>query len=151
MDNSKRSPIGQFKKGVSGNRAGRPSGSRNKTTLACEQLLDGQSQQITAKLLEMALEGNIHAIRMCMDRTVPPRKERCIQLDLTPITCHQDRIQQFEDLTLAVAEGRITPGEGESVANILISQAKTLQLVEFARRLPEIEDKSHLSFSVSFR
>ena len=141
MNPLKRTSKGQFKKGSSGNPAGRPQGSRNKATLACEQLLDGKSEQLTAKLLEMALEGNIHAMRMCMDRTVPPRKERCINLDLRPITSLQDRTLQFEDLTSAVAEGRITPSEGESISNILISQAKTLQLVEFARRLPKIKDE----------
>lgn len=111
--------------------------------LACEQLLDGKSEQLTAKLLEMALEGNLQAMRMCLDRTVPPRKERSINLDLRPITCLQDRMLQFEDLTSAVAEGRITPSEGESISNILISQAKTLQVVEFARRLPQIDDKEY--------
>jgi hypothetical protein len=128
---------------LSGNPAGRPQGSRNKATLACEQLLDGKSEQLTAKLLEMALEGNIQAMRMCLDRTVPLRKERSINLDLRPVTSLQDRMLQFEDLTSAVAEGRITPSEGESFANILTSQAKTLQLVELARRLPEIDDKEY--------
>src|SRR5664279_2968080 len=124
MDKSKRSSKGQFKKGSSGNSAGRPRGSLNKATLACQQLLDGKSEQITAKLLEMALEGNIQAMRMCLDRIVPPRKERCINLDLRPVTSLEELMFQFEDLTPAVAEGRITPGEGESFANILISQAK---------------------------
>ncbi len=149
MNDAKRTAKGHFKKGTSGNPAGRPIGSRNKATLAREQLLDGKSEQLTAKLVEMALEGNIHAMRMCMDRTVPPRKQRCINLDLRPITDPQDRIRQFEDLTLAVADGRITPSEGESVSNILISQAKILQLVELARRLPKIEDKKKYLFDGS--
>jgi Family of unknown function (DUF5681) len=143
MEDLKQSSKGQFKKGSSGNPAGRPHGSLNKATLACLQLLDGKSEQLTAKLLEMALEGNIQAMRMCLDRTVPQRKERCINLDLRPVTSLKDRMFQFEDLTSAVAEGRITPSEGESFANILISQAKTLQLVEFARRLPEIDEKEY--------
>src|ERR1039457_162803 len=126
MNPLKRTSKGQFKKGSSGNPAGRPQGSRNKATLACEQLLDGKSEQLTAKLLEMALEGNIHAMRMCMDRTVPPRKERCINLDLRPISSVQDLPIQFQDITSAVAEGRITPGEAESLSNVLTSHAQTM-------------------------
>src|ERR1022692_23524 len=115
MKDSTRNTKGHFKNGTSGNPAGRPAGSRNKATLACEQLLDGKSEQLTTKLLEMALKGNIHAMRMCMDRTVPARKERCINLDLRPISSVQDLPIQFQDITSAVAEGRITPGEAESL------------------------------------
>ncbi len=135
-----RTPKGQFKNGTSGNPAGRPAGSRNKATLACEQLLEGKAEQLTAKLLDMALEGNIHAMRMCIDRAVPPRRERCINLESRPISGPQDLPIQFQEITSAVAEGRITPREGESFSNILISQAKTLQVVESVRRLPEIKE-----------
>ena len=87
----------------------------------------------------MALKGNIHAIRMCMDRTNPARKERCIDLELRPISGPQDLPIHFQDITAAVAEGRITPSEGESLANILISQARATELLEADRRLAELE------------
>src|ERR1017187_5579414 len=76
---------------------------------------NGRWEQVTPKLLEMALKGNIHAIRMCMDRTNPARKERCIDLELRPISGPQDLPIHFQDITAAVAEGRITPSEGESL------------------------------------
>jgi hypothetical protein len=139
MENPKRTSKGQFKTGQSGNPSGRPPGSRNKTTLACEQLLDGKALQLTAKLAEMALEGNIQAIRMYLDRTVPPRRERCVHFELRPITGPEDLALQFQDLTAAVTQGEITPSDGEALSNILMNQAKTLQLVEIARRLPEIK------------
>src|ERR1039457_78365 len=108
MKDSKRTTKGQFKNGSSGNPAGRPAGSRNKATLACEQLLDGKSEQLTTKLLEMALKGNIHAMRMCMDRTVPARKERCINLDLRPISSVQAQHINFKEITSSVGEGSST-------------------------------------------
>jgi hypothetical protein len=55
-----------FKKGVSGNPAGRPPGSRNKSTLALEQILEDEAEQITRKAIELAKDGNIAALRLCM-------------------------------------------------------------------------------------
>jgi hypothetical protein len=122
MDNSKskRSPKGQFKKNTSGNPAGRPQGSRNKATLACEQLLDGDAELVMRKAVELAKEGNVQAIRLCVERILPVRKERCINLDLTPIEESEWVLlpSRFEEITSAVAEGKITPGEGELIASI---------------------------------
>ena len=47
-----------FKKGQSGNPGGRPKGTRNKTTLAMEELLDGEAEIITRKAIEKAKEGD---------------------------------------------------------------------------------------------
>jgi hypothetical protein len=43
-----------FKPGKSGNPSGKPKGTRNKTTLAIECLLDGEAEAITRKAVEMA-------------------------------------------------------------------------------------------------
>ena len=132
----------QWRKGTSGNPAGRPAGSRNKTTLACEQLLGDMAEQLTEKAVELAMTGNINALRLCLERIMPPRKERCINLELRPITSLQDLPIQFQDLTTAVAEGRITPVEAESLSNILESHAEIMERVNLDRRIVELEAKS---------
>ena len=67
-----------FEKGNSG----RPKGARNKTTQAIEHLLEGQAEAITAKVIELALEGDLAALRLCLDRLYSVRNERTISLDL---------------------------------------------------------------------
>src|ERR1700693_659671 len=57
-----------FTPGASGNPDGRPKGSRNKSTLALEALLDGQAEALTQKAVELALAGDITALRLCLDR-----------------------------------------------------------------------------------
>ena len=81
----------------------------------------------------------MHALRLCMERIVPPQRERCIHLELRPITSLQDLPVQYRDITIAIAEGRITPSEGESISNILSSHTHALGLAEMEKRVVELE------------
>ena len=65
-----------FRRGESGNPAGRPIGARHKATILAEALLDGEAEGLTRKVLEMALAGHTVALRLCMERILPPRRER---------------------------------------------------------------------------
>ena len=67
-----------FQKGRSGNPAGRRPGSRNRATLAAEALLEGEAQALTRKAIELALEGDTTALRLCLERIVPQRKSRVV-------------------------------------------------------------------------
>jgi hypothetical protein len=58
-----------FEKGRSGNPAGRPPGTGKRATQAMQLLLDGEAQALTRKAVELALDGNTIALRMCLDRT----------------------------------------------------------------------------------
>ena len=73
-DQRGRGPGRPFAPGTSGNPRGRPSGSRHKTTLAMEALLDGEAEKLTRKAIELALAGDMVALRLCLDRTIPPPK-----------------------------------------------------------------------------
>ena len=68
--------------GESGNPNGRPPGSRNKTTLAVESLLDGEAENLTRKAIELAKDGDLTALRLCLERIAPPRKDRPVTFSL---------------------------------------------------------------------
>ena len=91
---------GRFEKGVSGNPAGRPAGSRNNATLACEALLEGQAEALTQKAVDMALAGDTVALKICIDRIYPARKDRAVRFPLPPITSARDAA----DIAAAIAE-----------------------------------------------
>src|SRR5499433_4449157 len=77
--------IMQFQKGQSGNPAGRPRGSRNKTTVLMQNLLEGEAEEIARKAIEMAKAGDMAAIRVCMDRLAPARRGAAISCELPPV------------------------------------------------------------------
>ena len=72
----------RFQKGVSGNPKGRPKGARNKTTNMAETLLEGQAKALVQKAVSMALSGNTTALRLCIERLIPPKREPTV-LDAT--------------------------------------------------------------------
>jgi hypothetical protein len=117
--------------------------------MACEQILEGDSEELMRVAVKLAKQGNIHALRLCLERIIPPQKERCINLELRPISSLQDLPIQFQDIAAAIAEGRITPAEGESMSNILTSHAQTMERVEMDRRVAELE--AHISEVSSYR
>src|SRR3979411_3456735 len=90
-----------FKLGQSGNPAGRPRGARNKTTLAIEALLDGEAETITRKAIELAKAGDISALRLCLDRIAPPRKDRPVSFDLPSVKSAADATQASAALVAA--------------------------------------------------
>src|SRR5438874_12919139 len=63
-------------RGTSGNPAGRPAGSRNRTTLAVQALLDGEAEALTRKAIELASNGDLNALRLCLDRVIPIRRDQ---------------------------------------------------------------------------
>jgi hypothetical protein len=73
-----------FRKGQSGNPAGKLKGTRNAATLAAEALLDGESAALTRKAIELARKGDMAALRLVFTRIVPPRRERPFQFALPP-------------------------------------------------------------------
>ena len=132
---------GCWAKGTSGNQSGRPAGSRNKATVVLEQMLEGEAQRLTRKVIDLALGGDLTALRLCMERLVPPRKDRPIHLDLPPIQTVQQISMAMTSIAAAISEGQITPSEGETVANILAVQKDVIATGELERRVEELEEK----------
>ena len=72
----------KFQKGKSGNPHGRPKGTRNKATVLAEALLQTEIEAICRKAVEEAKNGNIQAIKIILDRILPPKKESPIHIDI---------------------------------------------------------------------
>src|SRR5262245_18755487 len=107
-----------FEPGVSGNPNGRPRGSRNKTTIALESLLDGQTTALTQKAIDLALAGDITALRLCLDRILTPRKDRPVAFTLPPIETAQDAAKSISAVLAAVAAGDITPADAGEISKL---------------------------------
>ena len=128
-----------FEPGQSGNPAGKAKGTRNKVTLAIEALLDGEAEELTRKAIELAKAGDMAALRLCMDRLAPPRKDRLVMFELPTITCAADAVKASAALVTAVAIGDLTPAEAGELGKLIEAYVRALEATDFAARLENLE------------
>ncbi|HXQ04312.1 MAG TPA: DUF5681 domain-containing protein, partial [Bradyrhizobium sp.] len=129
----------QFQPGQSGNPNGRPKGSRNAATLALESLLDGEA--LTRKAVELALTGDIAALRLCLDRILPPRKDRPVSFEMPPINNAVDARAASAALLAAVASGDLTPSEASEVGKLIDGYVRSIEVTEVLARLDKLEKR----------
>lgn len=132
---------GRFKPGQSGNPAGRPRGSRHKVTLAIEAILEGEAESLTRKAVELAQAGDMTALRLCMDRLAPVRRDRPVAFDLPKIETAADLPKATQAIMEAVAAGELTPSEAAELGKLIDAHAKAIEVTDLHRRLEALERK----------
>ncbi len=129
---------GTFAAGTSGNPRGKAKGTRHAVTRAIEELLEGEHEKLTRKAISMALEGDGPALRLCLDRLAPPRKDAPISFDLPPIRTAEDALAASSALLMAVAAGEVTPDEAGRVMALLSAHRGLIETTDIVRRLDVI-------------
>ena len=130
-----------FQKGQSGNPKGRPKGSRNKTTLIAQALIDGQAEALVKKAVQLALEGDLICLRICLERLVPMKKDAPIEIDLPDISTVANIPKLFAVLTAKLREG-MTRSEARTVMDLAQGVLKVLEVAELEQRVSPLEQKA---------
>ena len=124
-----------FQPGQSGNPAGKPMGAKNKATRLAQSLLDGEEEALVRKVIELAKGGDLQALKVCLDRLIPPMKAQSALIHVE-IPKTANLIDTADALLRAAAGGELSP----DIASQLISAVGTIA------RVTEIEDlKQRLS------
>ena len=130
-----RSADGTFANG----NAGRPKGARNKAAQAVLALLEGEGEALTRKAIEMALAGDSVALRLCLDRIAPPRKDSPVTFPLPRMTTAQNAAQAAGAVLEAVSMGELTPTEGAVIMGLVDAFRRTLEFTELEARVAALE------------
>jgi len=130
-----------FSIGTSGNPSGKPPGALNKATLAAQTLLDGEAEALTRKAVGLALEGNMAALRLCLERICPPRKERPLAVSLPGIEGVAELPKLTSAILAAVGRGELEPGQAAALASLVTAHGKVLELSELEKRISALEEK----------
>jgi len=119
--------------------AGKPKGTRHKATQAVLALLDGEAEALTRQAVTMALDGDGAALRLCLERIAPPRRDAPVQFDLPRMETARDAAKAAGAVLEAVAEGDLTPTEGAHIMALVETYRRTLETSELEARVAALE------------
>jgi hypothetical protein len=128
-----------FRKGKSGNPAGRQPGKRNRLTEVAQSLLDGEAERLSRKAIELALDGNAVALRMCLDRVAPIRRGRPMTFDIGPLNSAADLAAAQLAVADAMCSGQIFPEEAAAATNVLEQVGAAHERQELENRIAALE------------
>ncbi|SUS06239.1 conserved hypothetical protein [uncultured Defluviicoccus sp.] len=132
-------------KGVSGNPAGCRAGSRHRTTLMLEQLMAGDAEAVVRAVVDKARTGDMTAAKIVLDRLLPLRRGRPVELALPAIAGARDLLAAQIIVTQAMAAGDVTAEEAASVCAVLETHRRIIETEELADRLHRLEEKMQAS------
>jgi hypothetical protein len=121
---------------------GRPQGSRNKSTMAALELLREHSDVVVRKCIAEALRGNKMAMKLCMDRIVPARRDPPVKLTLPPVNTAAEVAKALNVVLKAISSGRLTPEEGLTISDILETKRRSIETAEQEERILALQSNS---------
>ncbi len=125
-----------FKKGASGNPAG-----RKKAITTVGEFRDAiapDMPDIIAKLKEMAMGGDTAAIKLLLDRTYPALKPQSLPI---AIPVGETLGQTGGNILNTTLQGGIPPDVGSLLIASLANLAKLSELEELSQRIARLEEK----------
>jgi hypothetical protein len=134
-----------FQPGQSGNPAGRPRGARSKTTMIVEELLAGNAEEITGKLIDQAQAGNPGSMALLARSLLPQRKGAPIFIDLPQLEEASDGPAAIAAIYAAVCAGEVSLAEGSALIRMVEAFVRVTQKTGSAERRPELEKAAEVA------
>ena len=122
--------------------SGKPPGSRNRATVAAERLLEGEAEAITRKVVELALDGDQACLRLALERLVPVKRERSLEVDLPDLQSAADVPTAIVALMRLVGDGSLVPSEAAKLAGLVSGFLKAEELAVIEERVRALEERS---------
>ena len=129
----------QFKKGISGNPAGRPAGKTPGAKL--RKAIESKATDILQSVINAAIDGDMGACKMLLDRITPTLKPQALAITV-PV---KDTLpEQGGEIIKATVTGLIPPDVGSQLITALSNQGKLIELQELSERLARLEKKLNI-------
>ena len=119
---------------------GRPPGSKNKVTVALEQLAERQAEQVLQKVIEGALAGDGSCQKLMLDRVWPPRKAQPINVTIPPIKSSDGALAAIAAICRELGEGRLTPDEITALSSVIGRSIQVIEIQDLERRIAALEE-----------
>lgn len=124
-----------FKKGQSGNPAGRAVGTTPGAMI--RKAIELKADDILQSVINAAIGGDMQACKMLLDRITPILKTQSLPVNL-PI--RETLSQQGGEVIEATMTGQIPPDVGSQLISALANQIKIVELDELTKRIEVLEN-----------
>lgn len=127
-----------FANGKSGNPRGRPPGSLNQTTILARTLLQGEAESLMRTVIDIALSGDMVALKICVDRLLPPCRSQSVNLRLPPIETPKDISQAYDFLWRSVGTGELSPDHLGRLLGLLDGKLRAIETTDLSQEIERI-------------
>lgn len=131
----RKTPVGAWKPGQSGNPKGRKPGSSEVAKLRAA--IANRVPELLEAMLQRALEGDVGAARLLLERAVAPLRSvdpaQALQLPGETLT------QRGQAVLVAVETGELSPGQGAALIGAIGTLARVAEIDELAARVAVLE------------
>jgi len=133
-DLAERGKSGRFKAGTSGNPAGRPPSQYSQIRQQLTEAKDGIIQAV----IQAALDGDMSAARIVMDRLIPPLKPiaQSVQFE---ITADSSPLELAREILKSTASGQIPPDLSSQLITSLANLCRIEEVEELRLRISALE------------
>jgi hypothetical protein len=87
----------------------------------------------------LAKTGDIAALRLCLERLLPPRKDRPVAFEFPQIDSVEDAPTAMAAIAAAVASGELTPMEAAELSKVVDAYTRAVETTDLAARLVRLE------------
>ena len=136
MTAKRKPPPAAWRKGQSGNPAGRPKGIPNPQA-RLRSMIDVAA--LIARLAESAAKGNTRAAELLLDRALPPLRSVAEPVELPGVAEAPNLTARADRIVELVAAGQISADIGTSLLSALGQFARIAELDELTRRIEQLE------------
>lgn len=126
--------MSKFKKGESGNPAGRPAGLTAASRIRND--LEAALPGILATVIKQATEGDLQAAKILLDKICPNLRPQALPVNVPTGATLPETGSHVVDATL---NGSIPPDIGSMLIRSLAEQGKLIELQDMADRLQRLE------------
>lgn len=127
----------KFEPGRSGNPKGRPKGASKSERLRA--LLQPHAKDLVQKAVELALAGDQQALRLCLERLLPPLKAQAPTVEISALKEAKGLVHMGEAIIQAVAAGKIAPDTANTLLAALSAHSHIIEVEDLQRRIEALE------------
>ena len=126
-----------FVKGQIANPRGRPTGLPDRRT-QYRELIEGRMPELIERCVSLALQGDVQALRLCLERVLPAVRHGD-ELVVLPFDQADAMGAQARNVIQAVFNGQISPSTASTLMTTIAGQAHAIEIDELAKRVEALE------------